>query len=123
MKRKLPKQVARIAEDHFLKAFKEEGFTDKSYDPWQARARKTRADRRTGRRRAILVQSGALRRSIRVGRATWNRIEVGSYGIPYAKYHNQGEGKLPVRKFVGPSYRMREKIRAKIRQELKSAIQ
>ena len=122
LKRSLPVKVGNIAKNHYLKAFRDEGFTDARLDPWQKRKTRNRSDRRTSRRRAILVDTGALRRSIRVGSARRDRIEVGSYGIPYASFHNQEGGKMPQRRFVGPSKVMNRQIRLKIRNEIKDIL-
>jgi len=37
-----------------------------------------------------LVKTGKLRRSIKVSRANWTRVVVGSYGVAYAQIHNEG---------------------------------
>lgn len=121
-KKLLPVRIGNIAKNHFLDSFREGGFTDVYFDPWASRKSKNRSDRRNPRPRAILVDSGALRRSIRVGSARWDKIEVGSFGIPYASYHNQGIGKQPVRKFVGSSAVMSFKIRKRIREEIKDVL-
>ncbi len=120
LKRTIPRQVGNIAKNHYLKSFRDQGFTDKTLSPWARRKRPNRSDRRTRRNRAILVDKGHLRRSIRVGAASFQRIEVGSFGIKYARFHNKGEGKLPERKFVGASAVMNEQIRRKLRKEVKS---
>lgn len=121
-KRDLPKQVGNIAKNHYLKAFREEGFTDTTLNKWQKRSTRNRSDRRTTNRRNLLVNRGHLRRSIKVGKATFSRIEVGSYGIKYAQYHNRGAGRLPKRQFVGKSAVMNDKIRRKIRKEVKDVF-
>jgi phage gpG-like protein len=122
IKSNLPARVGNIAKNHFLKAFRDEGFTDSTLSPWKKRTTRNRSDRRNPARRALLVDSGALRRSIRVGSAKFSRIEVGSYGIKYAGYHNRGEGRQPQRKFIGSSAVMNEEIRRKIRQEFKNML-
>lgn len=122
-KRTLPRQVGNIAKNHFLKSFKDGGFTDESFSPWKARKTRDKSDRRNpNKRRALLVKTGQLKRSIRVGRATWNRIEVGSYQIKYAARHNQGLAGMPKRQFIGESGQMNRKIKEKIRSEIKQAF-
>ena len=118
----LPIQVGNIAKNHYLKAFRDGGFTESSLEPWAARKTKNRSDRNNSAKRAILVDSGALRGSIRVGKATFSRIEVGSYGISYAGFHNNGEGPLPVRKFVGSSAAMSKEINNKISKEINKIL-
>ena len=119
LKKDLPVKIGNIAKNHYVKSFRDQGFTDEKLNPWASRKRPSRSDKRNRGNRAILIKSGQLRRSIRVGRATFNRIEVGSYGIKYARFHNRGEGNLPVRKFVGSSQVMNQKIIMKIRKEVK----
>lgn len=114
-KNTLPRKVGVIAKNHYLLSWRNQGFTDQTIDPW---AQRKRADKG----RAILVKSGALRASIRVRSATFDRIRVGSYGIPYARIHNRGEGPMPVRQFVGPSDSMNRKIKRQIGRELKSVF-
>jgi phage gpG-like protein len=121
LKRDVPRRVGNIAKNHFLKAFKDEGFTEETVNPWAKRTTKNRSDRNNPARRALLVNRGHLRRSIRVGRTSWDRVEVGSYGITYAKFHNnpsQGS-KIPRRKFVGSSKVMTRQISNLVRKEFK----
>jgi phage gpG-like protein len=123
LKRTLPAQVGNIAKNHFLKSFRDEGFTDVGLDPWKARKTRDKSDRRNpNKKRALLVKTGQLKRSIRVGRATWNRIEVGSYGTAYASRHNKGLAGMPKRQFIGESAQMNRKIRNKIRTSIKTAL-
>lgn len=119
-KSKLPKLIANEIKNFVLKSWDNESFSDKynKSDPWKKRKRQTSADKRTGKRRGLLVQSGALRRSIRVGVATWNKIEVGSYGVKYAQYHNRGTSRLPKRQFVGKSRVLNDKISKLIKKEI-----
>jgi phage gpG-like protein len=122
VKSTLPIQVGNIAKNHFLDAFRDQGFTDTTLSPWAARKTKNRSDRNNSATRAILVESGDLRRSIRVGMARFERIEVGSYGVSYARYHNKGEGRQPIRKFVGASVKMSMEISKKIRKEVNNIL-
>lgn len=120
---KIPRLVARKAVNHSLKAFADQGFTDATLSPWAARKRPNKADRSTGRRRAILVDSGNLRRSIRASSATWSRIAIGAYGINYATFHNQGTSRIPRRRFLGPSKVLNNQIRVIIRTEIMKTFQ
>lgn len=86
----LPKVLGNMALNHFLQSFRDEGFTDNALSPWEKRKRKNAADIRTGRSRALLVDSGALRKSLRVKSATFQKVRIGSYGIIYASIHNRG---------------------------------
>ena len=118
-KRKLPIAIGAMAKSHYLGSFRNEGFTDKTLDPWASRKTKNRSDRRNRAKRGLLVDKGHLRRSIKVKKASFSRIEVGSVGIKYARYHNRGEGKQTKRQFVGRSQVLNEKIRRRIRKDTK----
>lgn len=121
VKRNLPAQVGNIAKRHFVESFKNQGFTDASLDPWAARKTKDKSDRSPRNRdkpRAILVKTGHLRGSIRIRVATFNLIEIGAYGVPYAKFHNNPTGKGVKRQFIGRSRSLSNKIQRKISQEI-----
>lgn len=118
--KKLPIAIGAIAKSHYLKSFRDEGFTDATLEKWEKRKRPSARDRRNKGRRGLLIDRGHLRRSIKVVRATWNRVEVGSVGIKYAQYHNQGMGKQKKRQFVGRSKVLNEKIGKRIRKETKN---
>lgn len=117
-KRALPILVANTAKNHFLEGFRKGGFTDEVFDPWAKR--KAKARRNVGR--AILVDTGQLRRSIRTVTATFSRIEVASTGTKYAARHNQGLDGMPKRQFIGKSGQLRKKIRKIIQIQLKDVI-
>lgn len=119
-KNKLPVAVGALAKSHYLKSFRDEGFTDATLSPWAGRKRPSGRDRRNKGRRGLLVDRGHLRRSIQVVRATWRRIEVGSVGIKYARFHNRGEGKLPKRQFIGSSQVLNRAISNRIRRDTKN---
>jgi hypothetical protein len=138
MNQDLPRLIANDALHHFLDSFRNEGFTDKTLEKWKPRKRLTARDRRRVERltkkgrsvtsgktdqgasgRALLVLSGALRRSIKVHNATWTLIRIGTMGISYSGYHNRGEdGFKPIRQYVGESEVLNEKIRKRIRQRV-----
>lgn len=119
--KRLPVAVGAIVKSHYLKSFRDEGFTDATLSPWAGRKTKNKSDRRNKALRGLLVDKGHLRRSIRVVRATWDRVEVGSTGIDYAKYHNRGLGQ-PKRQFVGASIVMNKKISKRIQRDLKNVL-
>jgi phage gpG-like protein len=65
--------------------FRQQGWTPgKITIPWTPRKGKEK-----GRRRAILVKSGALRRSIRVLDKGLGYVKIGT-NMPYSKIHNEG---------------------------------
>jgi phage gpG-like protein len=117
-----PKLIGGIAVEHFKRSFRDGGFTDDRLSPWKPRKRGNKADKATGRRRAILVDSGDLRRSIRTRAFSFTRIIVGSYGTAYAGRHNRGLDRMPKRQFIGSSHKMNLKIRLLIRKRFKQAI-
>jgi len=103
-----PKAVANNSKNWFLEGFRKGGGqTDDSKTGWEPR--KSNAKRNTGRN--ILVDTGALRRSIQVISQTWSRIEIGTQRIMYADRHNEGltdnRGReMPKREFIGNSKEM-----------------
>ena len=123
--RTIPRRVGNLALNHFLKSWDDEAFSDatEGSNPWAKRKTSTKRDRTTGLKRGLLVQSGDLRRSMRVKRpATFQKIAVGSYGIKYATFHNKGTAKLPKRQFVGSSRVLNNKIHRLIKNELKRIL-
>ena len=118
-----PKLIGGIAVEHFKQSFRDGGFTDDRLEPWKPRKRGNKADARTRRRRAILVDSGDLRRSIKTRAFSFSRIVVGSYGTKYASRHNRGLAGMPQRQFIGSSHKMNLKIRLLIRKRMKKAIE
>lgn len=130
-KKTLPGRVGNLMKNHVLTNFERQGFVDAALDPWEARKNKTTADRRYIKRtkskdvnagRALLVDTGALKGSIAVGVATFDKIEVGTYGITYGVYHNRGEGVQPKRKFMGSSKSLSLQISKLIRSEVNSFL-
>jgi phage gpG-like protein len=81
----LPAKAGAVVVHHSLESFHDQGWTDSSLEPWSPRLSKN--GKNTGR--AILVQSGRLRRSIRVLTATADSVTVGT-DVPYAQIHNEG---------------------------------
>ncbi|MCG9911860.1 MAG: phage virion morphogenesis protein [Flavobacteriales bacterium] len=83
--RDIPRVAGTEAVNHFKSHFRLGGFYDDSLRRW--RPRKPNAKRNNGR--GLLMNTGALRRSIRVIRTTPEGVTVGS-DLPYAKAHNEG---------------------------------
>ena len=106
IKAETPRLIAVEAVKHFKKSFRDGGFTDDRLSPWAKRKRPNRADKRTRKRRAILVDSGDLRKSIKRQKVTWRTIVVGSRGVSYAKYHNRPHRGMTQRKFIGESHKL-----------------
>lgn len=119
-KTKIPVLVSNNSKNFFLQSFRNQGFTDNSLEKWQKRD--NRARRSSGR--AILVDTGALRRSIKVSQSSFNKIVITS-NLPYAAVHNyglkagRGRGfKMPKRKFMGNSKKLNQQNIDIIKSEL-----
>lgn len=117
MLRRLPTELGNMAKNHFLEGFeKGGGQTDKSAGGWTPRTSRNRSDRRNKRSRAILVDSGDLRRDIHaIIRA--GGFSVITDGTDYAEYHNEGEGQEQ-REFIGESKELDRKLKAHIEEQL-----
>lgn len=87
--RKLTQYAGTEALNFYKESFKRQGFIDERYEAWKERKAPTnrKAARRTGKR-AILVQTGRLRRSLRK-RVINTTIEILT-DVPYAQIHNEG---------------------------------
>jgi len=129
LKRTLPREVGEITANFFQDNFTKQGFDDNGVNPWkQVRRRiagtpeyKYPKKKDLGRRtRAILVKSGKLRRDIKVRKARFDRIEVGTSRLTkdYASRHNYGEDKMPKRKFIGNSRNLKRKQKSHITNRL-----
>lgn len=84
LRKVLPRQVSAIAAQEFRANFRRQGLrtTGESVEKWQPRQSSK------GARRAILVKTGALRRSIKAA-PTYNEARVVN-NMPYAAIHNRG---------------------------------
>lgn len=90
--------------------FRKQGFDDNGVERWLPRKggfyggiARLRKRERLDSGRAILVKSGALRRSLRYYRSGLTTVTITS-NLPYANAHNEGiPGRLKQRKFVGES--------------------
>jgi phage gpG-like protein len=119
----LPRRAGVYMLNHSKKAFRDQGFTDDSLSPWAKRTTKNAADIRTGKTRAILFDSGNLRKSIIKRKETFEEVAVGSYGIKYAARHNRGLKGMPERKFVGKSRVLNKKLTDLCFKEFKKALE
>lgn len=86
--RTLPTRVGREIVSFARERFRHENYLDRTAQKWKPRAQADTQAKRRGRRN-LLVQSGRLRRSIRVLRRTSDSVSVGSE-VPYAAIHNYG---------------------------------
>jgi len=86
-------QMAVLGVKFFKESFRRQGFVDKIYIPWRRRKgegaefKRRLGDSKT-RGRAVLIQTGDLRRSIK-GQSTGGQIRFSS-DLPYSKIHNDG---------------------------------
>lgn len=127
---KFKKNIPRIAGVESMKFFKQsfrrQGFHDVTLVKWQKR--KDKKDQG----RAILIKSGALRKSLRISRITKRGFSVSSE-LPYSAVHNEGskapkrrkgrsgrKGKknMPKRQFMGKSRRLNRIIEKKLDRRL-----
>ncbi len=87
---RLPLLVGNEALNFVLDNFKKQGFLGASFQPWRKRRDPNKwgqSDKRSGR--ALLIDSGRLRRSWRVVQMSLDRVSIGT-DVPYAKAHNDG---------------------------------
>lgn len=85
-RRDAPRVAGNIARDFFKQSFRRQGFIeDNSVQKWPNR--KGQQDKK---KRAVLVKTGRLRRSIRIVRIGEGYVTVGTSGVPYAQIHNEG---------------------------------
>jgi phage gpG-like protein len=80
-----PGMLGNIAVNFFLDRFRYQNWLGATTEPWQQRKRNK--GRNAGR--AILIQSGRLRRSIRITKLSGLTVTIGS-DAPYARVHNEG---------------------------------
>lgn len=114
LKKSIPAQTSSMAVEWFENSFTRQGFTDRRFKRWKKR--KPYAPRNEGR--AILVDTGTLRRSIRKERVTFRQVRIVSK-LPYSAIHNDGlrgkawgrhEFTMPQRKFMGNSQKLERKM-------------
>lgn len=112
-KKTFPTEAGNMAVNFFVDSFRKQGFEDKTILKW-----KPRKSKKDNAGRAILVKTGALRRSIRRGYTSWARTVISSLGLAYAKAHNYGEGRMPKRQFMGHSDKLDREITTKMKQKV-----
>ena len=81
----VPGMLGNDAVNFFLDRFKQQGWLGNSLDPWVKR--RNNKGRNSGR--AILVDTGRLRRSIRIVSVSTGIVTIGT-DVPYARAHNEG---------------------------------
>ena len=145
--RKLPKILGVKAKNHFRRSFVDGGFTDNGLEKWLEVKRRQKSSKWYGKEvrekegklglydspaaktRAILVGKGGgtLKRSVKVIKAGFNQVVVGTKGVKYAAIHNEGlPGKvfgrtpfqMPKRQFVGNSRKLERELEKVVVREL-----
>jgi phage gpG-like protein len=89
--RRLPNGVATVAVNFFKERFRAQNWVGDHTEPWKPRKNSPHWARKgeRGSRRAILVKTGRLRRSIRKISAMAEQVVIGT-DVPYAQIHNEG---------------------------------
>lgn len=86
IKESFPRAMAVVAQNFFVDSFRRQGWYEaRSLKRWKARKKPDKSYKR----RAILIKSGRLRRSIRIREATFVNITIAAEA-PYAAAHNNG---------------------------------
>ena len=91
-KEQLPKLLTNVSKNTFVDSWKKQGWDGEKWKEVNRRTPGTRAYNsatKAARTRAILVQSGTLRRSIVINSQTFARMVI-STNVPYAQIHNEG---------------------------------
>jgi len=83
--RSLPKVMGNEAVNFSLDRFKNQSWLDTTADPWKPRTKKDKKN--AGR--SLLIQTGRLRRSVRVISIGETKVSIGT-DVPYARIHNYG---------------------------------
>ena len=127
-KRSLPIVLGNVAKNFFLATFRKGGFTDVGFKRWKQRRKRLGRGRTspTLKETATLVQTGKLKRSIRVRPATFRITRIFT-NVVYAAIHNFGlQGlafgkapfKMPEREFIGNSRVLERKLEQRILREV-----
>lgn len=87
---RLPAIAGNVAVNFALDNFKLQGFMGDGFAPWRPRKDPNKWGQSPPRNsRAILMDTGRLRRSIRIISTNFTEVVVGS-DVPYARVHNEG---------------------------------
>jgi phage gpG-like protein len=98
MKSSKPKLLTTLevqATDHFVGSWKKKGWVDRGLEQWREVKRRQpgtkayKAAKKAARTRAILVQSGRLRRSFYTRIKRMDIVQIAN-SAPYAQVHNEG---------------------------------
>lgn len=95
--RQLPAIIGEEVVNFTLDNFQAEGWQGDSFEAWPQRKNPTAWGKRADTDRALLVKTGKLKRSIRVGKIADDKVTIiaGGADVPYARVHNEGfEGEV-----------------------------
>ena len=137
----LPQQIGMMAVNFAKQRFVDQNWLYTSPQPWEKRKRNRRGGK-ARQRGAVLVDSGRLKRSIRIISVTSDSVTIGT-DVPYAQVHNDGylgfqsvkahtrKGRnvkahirmmdMPRRRFLGDSHDLVAQIEKFITDEIKNA--
>ena len=88
--KRLPNEIAAIAVNFSKERFREQSWLDKSKEKWKSRKHSRKSQHgNQARNQTLLVQTGRLKKSVRVISADESKIVIDS-DVPYAKIHNEG---------------------------------
>lgn len=123
IKNKLARKVAQISQEYFEEAFDKEAFDGVKWKEVQRRIPGTKAykaAKQSGRTNPILTKSTALRKSIKIMKATWDDIRIETVGSvnDYSDVHNEGTSTMPQRQFMGQSDELDKLVERLIEDEL-----
>lgn len=110
----LPQQLGTLAVNFAKQRFVDQAWQNTSSEPWQPR----RNNRRGGTARqkgAVLVDSGRLKRSIRIISVSPTAVIIGT-DVPYAQIHNDGfEGDVNVKAYTQQvkGHKRKQKVKSK----------
>jgi phage gpG-like protein len=144
---KAPVELGLNAVDFFVGSFKNQGWQGATFQRWPAR-KVNNWNKRNNTGRSILIQSGRLRRSIRVTSSSTTQVTIGT-DVPYARVHNEGykgpvkqqvksftrknrsnvksfsrtiNQNIPQRKFMGESPILTEQLKRKLETKLLTGL-
>lgn len=86
---RLPAIVGNEAVNFFLDSFRNQSFAGNSMQIWPSRKDPNKWGKVKRPGRALLINTGRLRRSIRVVRSSFDSVTIGT-DVPYAKAQNEG---------------------------------
>lgn len=125
-KKDLPQVVGTVALRHFKKGMQKEGFIDRRLKKWPEVQRRKPGHPRFNpkRQQKILVGpgSGGIQNTLRIKRASFKETIISSMGKKYAAYHNEGNGRLPKRQFLGNSVKLEREVERIIKDEFDKAF-